>query len=250
MQKRYTVNLSITESESEAIQAAENFASERNTDGVILMNPSESDALIEKLRERKMPHVMLGRAPTSGVPSVDNDSFRVGYDSAIHMYQSGFFPIMFVSGPSDATVTQDRLKGFLVAHTDFGKQFDESLLVHTTGDTQSALRGTKTLIESGIPFNGIIALSDAQALGALRAVRSAGLRVPQDVGIMGMNNDDITEYTEPSLTSVELNAFQLGMESGRLLCRLIDGEKVPPETTITPHKLIPRASTNGGANRD
>lgn len=248
--RRYTVSLSIIESESEAIQAAENFASERNTDGVILMNPSESDALIEKLRERRMPHVMLGRAPTSGVPSVDNDSFQVGYDSAMHMLECGFFPIMFVSGPSDATVTQDRLEGFLAAHADSGQQFDESLLVHSNGDAQSAFTGTKELIESRKIVGGVIALSDAQALGALRALRLLGLRVPEDVGIMGMNNDDITEYTEPSLTSMELNAFQLGMESGRLLCGLIDGEDIPPETIITPHRLIPRASTASGVNHD
>ncbi|GEM_PF-1465758 len=240
----YTVSLTIVESEAEAVDAVEVLAVERASDGVILMNPSESACVIEKLRERDFAHVILGRAATSGVPSVDNDTVQVGADAARYLIKQKFTPIVFLSGPQSHTVTQDRLAGFVRAHTEFGLSVDPSLIVDSTGVAEDARSAVKALFSAGAGFGSVLALSDALAIGAMRAVREHGLGVPEDVGIMGMNNDDLTAYTDPTLSSVELNAYDLGCKAASLLLTQIESAQSVGLHQTVPHQLVIRGSTS------
>lgn len=242
-ENRYTVSLTVVEGESEAVDAVDVLAAERASDGAILMNPSESAAVIEELRAHDFAHVMLGRAPTGGVPSVDNNTIMVGADAARHLIEQEFCPIVFLSGPESHTVTQDRLLGFNQAHTDCGLSVDPSLILHSTGSAEDARHAIKSLLEAGRRIGAVLALSDAQAIGALQAVRQHGLKVPDDVAIMGMNNDDLTAYTEPTLSSVEMNAFDLGSKAASLLLAQIEGTESPELLQTVAHELVIRRST-------
>ncbi len=240
---RYTVSLTIIEDENEAVDALDALALERATDGVILMNPSESGCVVEKLRERGLPHTMLGRAPVPDVPSVDNDNVQVGYDAAAHLIEIGRFPIVFVSGPQTHTVTQDRLEGFYGAHRDYGLAPDDAPVVFSGKTAEDAFEDVSRLLAEDRPFRSVLAISDAQAIGAMRAVRSHGRRVPEDVAIMGMNNDDLTAFTDPPMSSVELHAFELGRASVGLLLAQIEGVYEPETRQIVDHELVIRGTT-------
>jgi len=248
-QNGYTVSLTIVESEEEAVEAVDVLAVERASDGVILMNPSESAYLIERLRKHDFAHIVLGRAATEGVPSVDNDTVQVGADAAKYLIEQEFTPIVFLGNPQSHTVTQDRLAGFEQAHTECGLSVDPSLIVHTTGAAEDARSGVKELLDAGAGFGAVLALSDALAIGAMRALREHGLKVPDDVGIMGMNNDDLTAYIDPPLSSVELHAFDLGCKAASLLLTQIESTHSPDIHQTVPHELVIRESTSGSTSR-
>lgn len=235
-QRQYTVALTVLDDEVEALGALERLILERASDGVILMNPSDNSALLEELKAQAFPHVLLGRHPQGDGLSVDNDNEGVAYDAAQHLLERGRDPILFLSGPRRHTFTQDRWQGYVRA-------VPSPLSTEGDGSAEQAREQVAALIRERVFFQGILALSDAIAIGAMRAVREGGLRIPEDVAIMGMNNDDLTLYTDPPLSSVELNAYRLGEKAASLLLEHIAGQLPTQRRYIVPHAVVVRGSS-------
>lgn len=238
---QYSVALRIVDDEAEAQKTVERLILERATDGVILMNPSDNEALVEHLAERDFPHVLLGRA-SRHVRSVDNDNVAVAADATEHLIARGRTPILFLSGPERHTFAADRVQGYREALARHGLEAT-ALARNSDGTGDSARALVRALLEEGSPIGSVLAVSDLLAIGAMRGVRDAGRHVPGEVAVMGMNNDDLTEYTDPRLSSIELGAFELGRRASGTLLALLRGESGEAPRTIVPHRLVPREST-------
>ncbi len=239
----YSVGLTVIDDEAEAGRVVEALMLERRTDGLILMNPSEDVTLLERVQTHAFPHVLLGRSPGPAVASVDNDSEQVGYDAAAHLLERHGGPLLFLSGPADRTFAQDRADGFRRALTDHACEGYPELECFVEGEPEAARRRIASALERGPRFRGVVATSDALAIGALRALRVAGRRIPEDVAIIGMNNDDVVEYVDPPLSSVELNAYALGEQAGALLLARIEEPDAPLVRRIVQHSIVTRMSS-------
>lgn len=239
----YSVGLTVIDDEAEAGSVLDALMLERRTDGVILMNPSEDAAMLERLAAHAFPHVVLGRSPGNLAASVDNDSEQVGFDAAEHLLDRAGDALMFLAGPSNRTFTQDRATGFRRALDARGLHSDPALEHFVEGDPEVARAIVREALASGPGFRGIVATSDALAIGALRALREAGMQVPRDVAIIGMNNDDVVEYVDPPLSSVELNAYTLGEEAGAMLLARIEDPAAAVVRHIVEHGIVVRDSS-------
>lgn len=238
---RYSVALRIVDDEAEALATVQRIILERASDGVVLMNPSDNESLVEHLADTGFPHVLLGRAPRRHVLSVDNDNAAVAADATDHLVARGRAPIVFLSGPERHTFANDRLRGHREALTRHGLTPDAPLV--TDGTAEAARAHVRARLRDGSPFRSVLAVSDLLAIGAMRGVRDAGRRIPEDVAVMGMNDDDLTSYTDPRLTSVDLGAFELGRRAADSLLTLLRGEGGVVDRVIVPHRLVPREST-------
>lgn len=241
-QARYSVALRIVESEQGAVETVERLIQERATDGVITMNPSDNELLVDLLSDRGVPHVLLGRLAERTVCSVDNDNVAVAADATEHLIERGHTPILFLSGPGRHTFTVDRLQGYIQTLEQHGMA-DGALTCMSDGTGEAARRNVRELLEEGSPLRSVLATSDVLAIGALRGIRDAGRAIPEDIALMGMNNDDLTEYTDPRLSSVELNAFELGRRAADALLHLIGGTAKHVPRAIVPHAVVAREST-------
>lgn len=241
-QARYSVALRIVESEQGAVDTVERLIQERATDGVITMNPSDNELLVDLLCDRGVPHVLLGRVAGRPVCSVDNDNVAVAADATEHLIERGHAPILFLSGPGRHTFTLDRLEGYTQTLARHGMA-DGAMTCMTDGTSQAARKHVRELLEGGSVLRAILTTSDALAIGAMRGIRDAGRSIPEDVALMGMNNDDLTEYTDPRLSSVELNAFELGRRAADALLHLIGGTSEHVPRAIVPHAVVARGST-------
>lgn len=237
----YTLALTVLDDEAEADEILRKLVLERWTDGVILMNVSEEQSFLQKLLQHEFPHVLLGHSTLPGVTSVDNDNHAVAADATAHLLARGRQPLAFLNGPAPHAFVQERAKGFRLAHERAGLRAADWQVQFGVTSAEGARTRVRQLLESGECFGGVLANSDEAAIGALRAVRDAGLHVPNDVAIVGINNDDLTEYTDPRLTSVELNAAELGRVAAELLIRSID--RHPAERRLVPHHLVQRDSS-------
>ena len=239
---QYAVALRIVDSEDGALQMVERLIKERATDGVILMNPSDNESLVEHLADSEFPHVVLGRVAGRDVPRVDNDNVAVASDATEHLVRRDHLPVLFLSGPTRHTLTVDRLAGYRQALGRHGLMAG-AMTCASDGSAEDARSRVRELLADDLPIRSILATSDLLAIGAMRGIRDTGRRIPEDVAVMGMNNDDLTEYTDPRLTSVELSAFELGRSTAEALLQQIAGSASEVPRGNVPHRIVVREST-------
>ena len=232
----YSLTLSALADPHEAATHLERLHAAGAIDAVLFTNPTVHD----HFPETPYPGVVLGRpAGGAAVPRVDSDNPRVGEDIARHLHALGHRR-MRVLEPAGRTFAADRAAGMLATWRALG--LDEGLIERVPVG-QSA--GGVAAALADFAGSAVVTMSDSQAGRAVRALRARGLRVPEDVSVVGMN-DDLAPLLEPSLTSVNFNAPLLGEAAARSLLAALSGREVPP-VTLVPHLLVPRHSTAAAA---
>ncbi|CAM5496008.1 LacI family DNA-binding transcriptional regulator [Leifsonia shinshuensis] len=143
-----------------------------------------------------------------------------------------------------------RLAGYREALAAAGVPADDELVVPVGSwhrrDGADAMRG---LLARGVDFDGVVAFNDVLALGALRVLQEAGLRVPEDVAVIGFDDIDETQYSMPALSTIDPGREEIARTAVELLVRRIEGGPAPftPEEVFVPYRLIPRESTGTAA---
>lgn len=241
-ERGYSVGLSLVKDEQEAEEAARRIVNERWADGLILVNPTTDGTLFAWLGEVNFPHVVLGwheRCPYS----VDTNNVAAAQEATAYLLAKAGGPVLFLAGPKQQTFGHERAAGYRQALLAAGIEPDDRYVLFAGGGSaQDGFRAVRQVLAGGLRFRSVLAVSDALAVGAMRAVREAGLRVPHDVAVMGMNNDDVAEYTDPPLSSVDLQAEKLGREAAAMLLDVIEGAVAGPARRLVPHMIVGRQS--------
>lgn len=242
-QAGYSVSLSVLDHEAEAREVLKRLVLERAVDGVILVNPSQPDTLSELLHRADFPFVLLGRGAHAARSTVDNDNVAVAFDAAAHLLERGHAPVLFLSGAAQQTFAHERLLGYRRALEQAGEPFQEALVHHPGGSAADARRYVAELLAHGLHFRSVLAVSDPLAIGAMRALRERERRIPEDVAVVGMNNDELAEYVDPPLTSVDLDAYGLGRQAAAQLLRLLAADAAVEARVVVAHRLVIRGSS-------
>lgn len=220
---------------------AELLRSQR-TDGLIVSGPRVDDAELAAIVDEGFPIVLQGHRADLPMPSVDVDN-RAGARGAVeHLLGLGHRRIGCVTNASLAyTAAAERLGGYRDALEAAGLPFDETLVREGDFDPASGHRATADLLSSG-RVTALFVASDIVAFGALRAIREAGLRVPDDVSVVGFDDIPLAEHFDPPLTTVRLPAHSLGVAAGQALVDRVEGRPVAPRTLL-PTQLVVRDSS-------
>lgn len=227
----------------EAVQTLTRMIRERWSDGVVFMNLDDDAALPSIAREHGFPHVVIGRAGDPEVPSVDNDNVLVAGDVARFLIAKGARHALLLNGRDDSFFTRERAEGFRAALEDAGHGDAGASVVFTDGRLESAQRAVHGWLDAGRPLDAVAAVSDALAVAAIQALAQRGLRVPHDVRVCGMNNDDIARFVTPSLSSVDLRAAELGLAAARLLLDQVEGVPIQEVRRLVGHEIVERETT-------
>ena len=144
-------------------------------------------------------------------------------------------------------ISNERIDGFVQTLKQNKIKFDKDLLIHCDFNQDYAYMATKELLSMKNRPDAIFAISDRLAVGAMVAIKEAGLNMPKDIGLVGFNNEPITKLLTPSITSVEMNAFEIGKATAKLFIQLLhgDGELIEKDIIVKP-KLFIRESSNRG----
>ena len=152
------------------------------------------------------------RLPGLDVDTIITDNQLGGYFATRHLLDLGHRRIACITGPSSSiTPSADRMPGYRQALEDMGIPFHEELVCLGDFHARTGMEITEQLLKLPSPPTAIFACNDLMALGALRAVNKAGLRVPEDLSIVGFDNIDLTNYTNPP----RHNHFARAISSGR-----------------------------------
>ncbi len=213
-------------------------------DGVILASMRSYDPLLETLASSDMPFVLVGRPPTDlNVTFVDVDNRNSARECVNYLLRLGHARVATVTGPLDMVAGLDRFEGYKMALRDGGLTVDPALIA--TGDftEESGYGGTQQLL--GAKPTAIFVAGDTMALGTLRAIRDAGLRVPDDVAVVGFDDMPFAARTDPPLTTMRQVVRQQGMRAAESLIDLIMHPDSPPRAILLPTELIVRSSCGG-----
>lgn len=217
---------------------------EHNADGMLVFATTLDDAEIRQHYERGFPMVLLHRTPPYGVavPCVMFDN-QAGMSAAVrHLVEvHGRRQIAFLRGPVGNQDSALREAAYRDTLAELGMPYNAALVVRGGFNEVSGEAAVRELLLSGVVFDAIFTGDDEAATGALIALREAGLRVPQDVAVVGFDDLPVSRHLSPSLTTVRAPIERAGYLAATLLLQMLAGEPVEQETLL-PVELVVRQS--------
>ncbi len=224
---------------------------EQHVDGLIVSGPRSNDHQLYRLHEEGYPLVLHGRLPDCALPFVDVDNVGGARKAVSHLIGLGHRRIgLITNAPLSYTSSQDRLAGYRQALQEAGLPLDEGLIRYGEFSPESGRKAMESLLALPSPPSAVFVASDVVALGAMTAVRECGVRIPQDVALVGFDDLFLAAYVSPPLTTVRLPAYGLGWAAGDLLIRLINDEPVERRMLLESELVIRRSCGGSGPVRD
>ncbi|MBI2844958.1 MAG: LacI family DNA-binding transcriptional regulator [Chloroflexi bacterium] len=199
---------------------------EKRIDGIILSGPRADDQQLLRLREEGFPVVLLGQLEGSGIPFVDVDNIAGAKRGAEHLLSLGHRRIgLITNAPLHYTASAQRLLGYRQALEEWGIGFDSSLVRYGDFHEESGKKAMAQLLDLSPPPTAVFVASDLVAFGAMEAIKSGGLRIPQDTALVGFDDVPLARYVDPPLTTIRLPAYELGARAAAMLLDMIQAKK-------------------------
>lgn len=215
-------------------------------DGVVLTATRMGDPLLARLVDGDLPFVVVGHPDHERVSYVDADNVGGARMAAAHLCGLGYRRVGYIGGPLDTTAARDRLAGFLAGMSGYGIEVEPDLRADGDFTEHGGFRAMQRLLERSP--EAVFVASDTMASGALRALRAAGVRAPDDIGLVGFDGLPASELADPPMTTVRQPIPETGERAVRLLLDLVSGEVEAPRTEILPTELVVRESCGATAS--
>ena len=217
---------------------------ENHVDGILLSGPRQDDAALMNLHQQRVPVLLMGQLPDTDIPFVDVNATAGAELAVTHLIELGHNRIgMITNAPLDYTSAQQRRDGYARALQQANVAVDSALIKEGNYTPASGYEAMKLLLALTPRLTAVFVASDVVAMGAMLAVKEAGLRIPNDIALVGFDDIPLAEYFDPPLTTIHLPAFGLGWAGGERLIRIIQGEGLQDTSLLLESKLITRQSS-------
>ncbi|MBL7255597.1 LacI family DNA-binding transcriptional regulator [Paractinoplanes lichenicola] len=214
-------------------------------EGLILVTSEINSRQWRQFAEQRIPVVAIDpiNLPGPDVPSVGATNFNGGMAATDHLLDLGHRRIGFIEGPTGAMVAVARLHGYHAALAQRGLTSDPALMAAGPFTFEAGFAAALDLLGRTPRPTALFASNDGQALGAIEAARTLGLRVPEDVSVVGFDDINAARWSAPPLTTVRQPFAEMGRVAMRRLLRLIAGEELASPRVELATQLIVRKST-------
>jgi DNA-binding LacI/PurR family transcriptional regulator len=215
---------------------------QRAVEGIIAVDTACSEACT-------LPTVAIsGHREVAGVTNIVLDHDLAAHLALEHLQNLGHKNIAFIKGQDFSSDTETRWRALHSEANKLGIAIDERLKIQMTSDSSSPEVGynvTREIISRNVPFTALVAFNDISAIGAIRALRESGRRVPQDVSIIGFDDIQSAAFQNPSLTTVQQPLRAMGVVGAETLLKRIAacGKGDYPKQIVVEPKLVVRDST-------
>lgn len=253
-EKGYSILIRDTQSNSHEFDEYTDMVFSKQADGILLLasiSPFEEPAGKVKSKGKPVakahPPIVLGlesvTTELNQFPSVRVDNITAAADGTHYLIQLGHEQIGFIAGKRNSLLTHDREKGYRKAMRNAKLPVASGWVVEGEQTLEGARRATRRLLSHKDCPTAIFCANDEMALGAAHEIKSAGLRVPEDISLIGFDDIRYAEVMDPPLTTIAQPAEEIGERTMRRLCQAIESGDADNEPEIVPHKLIVRKST-------
>lgn len=218
----------------------------RRVDGILFICSSLERQEFELLREQNIPAVLIGEHKSGlGLPVVSIDCKQAAEKAVTHLAGVGHEKIAMLYGMDPRAENEFKVRGYKRALEKAGLPIWEDYLREVENSIEGGYLGAKKLVEMEEPPEAIFCSSDFIAFGAMDAMKDKGLKIPEDVAIVGFDNVRMSNLVEPKLTTVEVPLHKMGVYGARLLFDRIEGneeESKEPRTILLQSKMKIRKS--------
>lgn len=217
---------------------------ENHVDGILLSGPRQDDLALMSLHQQRVPILLMGQLPETDIPFVDVNATAGAELAVTHLIEQGHERIgIITNAPLDYTSAQQRRDGYFEALKKSKLPIDKALIQEGNYTPASGFGAMQALLQLSPRLTAVFVASDVVAMGAMLAIKEAGLNIPKDVAVVGFDDIPLAEYFDPPLTTIRLPAFGLGWAGGERLIRLIQGDKLDREDLFLESELIVRKSS-------
>ena len=241
----YILIASSSESLQKEINSVENLLKTR-VEGLIvcLSQETKSYGHFDRLISNNIPLVFFDRVcRTDEVPSVVVDNVDAARKITRHFYKNGFRRIAYIAGPDHLNISQERTRGYLSGLKSCGLDFDPELLVKCNMSSEGATKATARLLGLVKRPDAIFGINDTVAFAAMKEIKRHGLKIPEEVALVGFTDEFHSTVVEPALTSITHPTFEIGQEAARLFFNRIENPDAKPIQVVLNTKLVVRKSS-------
>jgi len=213
--------------------------------GIIIMHEKINEPIRNLIHKIPVPVIFSSVKPMDQqFVSVIVDDYKAAYDATKYLIGLGHETIGFIGGDMrDITSGQNRYSGYRNAMTDGGLKLVYEHIRFGDYKVQSGYDKMKELLGVSNPPTAVFAVSDDMAVGAMNCIRDQGMRVPDDISIVGFDGSQLTDLVRPALTSMEQPIHRMGRTTMEVLLKQIDGQTLPEGDVVLEHRLVERESS-------
>ncbi|MGL4204672.1 MAG: substrate-binding domain-containing protein [Aeromonadaceae bacterium] len=240
----YSLILCNTENQLERQRHYLRMLMEKRVDGLLVICTDLDEEIQELLRGyQQVPQVVMDWGGQCDFASVINDNVRTGaYLAGKYLLEQGHQDIACISGQLSKQTTQLRIAGLRDAMAEADLELDDADIIEGDYEMQSGFDAMQTLLAKAVRPSAVFAFDDPMAIGAICAITEAGLRVPEDISVIGYDDVEMARFSSPPLTTIHHPKAELGqLAVERLIGRLRNKELTTEEVTVQP-KLVIRKS--------
>ncbi len=217
-------------------------------DGILMSisNAKTKNKVFNNLSQKHIPLIFFDRKKEiDGVSSVTIDDYNGAYEATKHLISQGCKRIAHLSNDRSLEIFKNRYLGYKQAIIDSELEFDESLVIETRSKVEEGKKTTKMLLDMETPPDAIFSSSDFTALGAIQEIKEHGLKIPQDICVVGFANEPFTRFMELSISSVDQSPVEMGRIAAQVFLEEVsNGKKIKTEkqVVLTPELIIRKSS--------
>jgi LacI family transcriptional regulator len=225
------------------MRALKRFVEHKRVDAMIVARTNVHDERVSYLLDRGFPFVLHGRVDESRPYAyLDTDGASAFSAAVAHLASLGHTRIGFVGAPLERYFAADRFKGFDAGLREQGLQPDETIVRHGAIDEMSAAALASAILQATVRPTALVCATDRIALGAMRAAKELGIRIPDDLSIVGFDDLAIGRVSDPPLTTMGQSVGPAGHHLAEMLLALLEGTPAQQLQEIWPVELIRRAT--------
>ena len=246
-EKGYFVVITNSDDQADKEEKCVNHLLEIGASGVIssIAQETKNFAHFSRLTTQNIPLVFFDRvAETDRISSVGVDNTNTARELTCHFHQHGAKRIACLAGPKNLSISKERTAGYLAGLIDCNLPVTPAYMANTSLNADDAEKATQQLLELPDPPDALLCINDTVAFGAMRAIRKAGLSIPQDIALSGFTNEMHATVVEPPLTSVAQPTEEMGREAAKMLIEQIEnGLYTLPRQVVLKSQIVVRRSS-------
>lgn len=218
---------------------------DKRVDGIILCSGVSNHDFLMKFRRHGIALGLLGRTFDSAVSdaSISGDNVKGGCKSAAYLIRGGHRRIAYVEGNPNVSGSRERLEGYRQAHAAAGLPVYPELVLSGEYSIDYGRRAADQLLDGHISFDAVMTGSDLVAIGLVSQLLKRGVRVPEDVELIGFDNIELSSVFHPALSTISKPHYDMAQYISEQVIRVVEGEKVRLAHTVVDPQLVLRETT-------